>query len=222
MEKLVFIAGLLLVCMFLNNPGECKSNSNPKWKEFLLQGQKAIEANDYSYAFYKLRKAWLAVPERNLDTYPYREIRASIADAFELSPMKKEARVIRGTNYSMAALDKRIKNRDTYGASDDYSVLLNPNGNLEFTLLGLDSVGAEPICGNAIKKNVADAEWKADTIKRRQNLKAKMPIVIMPNSPRYDEILSLCQPIKSGETKEKAGFDVSPFVAIEYKALHDI
>ncbi len=196
-----------------------------EWQQLLKTAKTAIEKNDTSYAFYKLRKAWLAVPEKGLEAEPYKEIATALADAFdqegEPGPAR-EAKRIRDGSYSLEKIDRRFRQREFNSSGDDYSVELRNNGALAFEAKGLDSMDGEGVCAH-IKVSPENAEeMRKAAIRARLEWKKKMPLMFTPDSTKYQELLSLCQPIKPGEKKEHTGFDLSPFVPKNLPRTPDI
>ncbi len=236
MKKSLFYIPFIL-CLLILSPSSANTESNLRWQVLLDQANQAILDKDYSYAIYKLRKAWLAVPDENLNSDPYKKIRSSLSDAIAISPLASEEKVLRGSKYSMDQLDHRIRNRESNGKDDhSFSVELRSNGDLAFTRIGLDKpYSGEGVCMtylNGLSKEEM-AKWKAGTAERERNnkdwyerhraaLKAKMPILITPELPKYKELLALCQPIEPGESKEITNFDFNPFAPVDVQTLSDL
>lgn len=212
----------LFIALLASSMVPAYSQKSTNWKDLLAQANAAIENNDYSYAIYKLRKAWLAVPDKDLNSSPYKNIRTRLAIAFDKSPRLGGGKDLRKEGYSMQQLDKRIRSRESFVSGDSYSVKLRENGDLEFTLNGLDSKDPEPVCGNVKMTSKQAIEWKNQTLRGRKSLASRMPIVIQKSSPRYEEVFSLSQPLVLGQAKPNCGFDFSPFAPEGLKALEDL
>ena len=198
----------------------------PDWRTLLLEARKALQEKEISYAFFRLRKSWFAVPDKNFDARPYQEIRSALLDVIAVSSIRNEGPRLRSPQFTMEQLDERFRRREFNSPTDEFSVELRSDGSLAFFLRWLDkSYPGEYACGTFLSSLSKDelARWKAEAPQRRRNgeesyakrqsmLKAKMPIVYNPDSPRYQELLALCSPIKPGERKEIVGFDFSPYV----------
>lgn len=219
-------AKIIVVCMSVLALGAPAFAEPQSWDKLLQDGERAIKIGDSSYAFYKLRKAWLAVPDKDFNAKPYTRIREALADAFALDKdsglSQKEAARLRGDTVAMTEVDQLFKRREFNSTGDDYSVELRKDGALVFDARGLDSTEGEPVCGNVHVTRSQAEEMRKTAIRIRRQTKAKMPIIYLQSSPKYEELLSLCQPIKPGERKEKTGFDFSPFVPKNLPRTPDI
>lgn len=229
---------LIILIFFVALPAH--SNQSGDWTDSLSEAQTALKNEDSGYAFYKLRKAWLAVPDKDFSTKPYKQIRETLADAVAISPISKEERLIRNPNYPMEKIDKRFKQRESHSLSltDEYSVEYRADDSLAFTRRGLnkpyvhagtcpevvsvDNMSASELAklkAEAWKREKGDKEWYAEYIAK---IRAQMPIVYKPASSKYQELLALCQPIEKGETKEVIGFDLNPFLPVTLKTIQDM
>ena len=230
------IIPLFFLILFVAFPAH--SNPSNDWKDSLFEARTALKNEDASYAFYKLRNAWLAVPNKDLSADPYRQIRETLADTVAISPISKEELLIRDPNYSMEKIDKRFKQREFHSLTDEYSVEYRADDSLAFTRKGMDkpyihaSTCPEVISLNnvspselakvnaeASKREKRDKEWYAQHMAK---IRAQMPIVYKPNSSKYQDLLALCQPIKKGETKDVIGFDFNPFLPLDLKTIPDM
>lgn len=233
MRSAAFLLGVVTVLMIGNSAW---SSPSADWKTCFSQAETAIENKDYGYAFYKLRKAWLAVPDKNLAAPPYKEIRQALADAVAISPIANEEKSFRSPDYSMEKIDRRFKQREFHEQADEYSVEYKADGSLAFTLRGMDEpyTPAGP-CVNALR-NMSPTElkkWQAEAperersekewyAKRMAKVREQMPVVFKPGTSKYQELLTLCQPLKKGEKKEVIGFDINPFLPLSLKTLPDM
>lgn len=195
------------------------------WRTFLSEAEDGLKHNDASYAFYKLRKAWLAVPSKDLEAAPYQKIRMALADAYEVAADEKpghDAIRIRSGDLDNDRIDCMFRQREFNSSGEDYSVYLTKDRVIEFTARGLDSIEGEGVCVRVKLTPLQAEQLRQQAIQIRQNWKRKMPIRFAPGSRYYEELLELCQPINPGERKEKTGFDVSPFMPLDVPRIPDI
>ena len=195
------------------------------WRTFLSEAEDGLKHSDASYAFYKLRKAWLAVPSKDLGAPPYHKISMALADAFEAAADEKPGRDairIRSGDLDNDRIDCMFRQREFNSSGEDYSVYLTKDRVIEFTARGLDSTEGEGVCTWVKITPLQAEELRQHAIRIRQKWKKKMPIRFAPGSRYYEELLELCQPINPGERKEKTGFDVSPFMPLDVPRIPDI
>lgn len=230
------IIPFIILIFFVALPAH--SNPSGDWKDSLSEARTALKNEDSSYAFYKLRKAWLAVPDKDLSAEPYTQIRETLAETVAISPISKEEHLIRDPNYSMEKIDKRFKQRESHSLTDEYSVEYRADDSLAFTRRGMDKPYIHAsACPEVVSVNNMSAselaKFKAEASKREKRskawyaeyivkIRAQMPIVYKPNSSKYQELLDLCQPIKKRETKEVIGFDFNPFLPPGLKTVPDM
>lgn len=196
-----------------------------EWQRFLSEAEASLRYNDASYAFYKLRKAWLAVPSKDLEAAPYQKIRMALADAYEAAADEKpghDAIRIRSGDLDNDRIDCMFRQREFNSSGEGYSVYLTKDRVIEFTARGLDSTEGEGVCVRVKLTPLQAEQLRQQAIQIRQKWKRKMPIRFAPGSRYYEELLELCQPIKPGERKEMTGFDVSPFMPMDVPRIPDI
>lgn len=223
MSKSIILVSTLLCVAFT------PAHASPKWQQLLDAGIKAENEGDASFAIYKMRRAWESVPDKNFSAKPYKNIATALQRAARKSETAKH--VLNGTE-TMEEIDRFVKRREFNGSGDQFSVKMRADRALEFNMLRLDQEPSVSICGNILtdiktdqqKKDFAKWVENSNAAQRRwqAEMKSKMPIVFKPDSPRYLELLALCQPIKPGELKSETGFDLSPFIAKEFKGTPDL
>lgn len=213
------------------------SAQSANWNVLVDQAREASKNGDVHYALYKLRKAWFAIPDKNLNSEPHAHVKSALIEVMKLHKSRYvQSESKRMQQYSMEEIDSMLKQREFNASGDQYNVEMQKDGTLLFSMNGLDRpFSGEPICLNYVR-NLTDEErpkFHAD-VKRRAvqlqksheswqaEMRSRMPIIYKPESPKYIELLSLCQPIQPGEKKQKTGFDVSPFLPSDLPRTPDI
>lgn len=203
------------------------------WQQLLHESRLALKHDDSSYALYKLRQAWLAVPDQNLQSDAFQKIRKSYADACEKAGFSQKAKLIRGGYFhsgyrkcSMKELDSEIRKYVDNMPKGEFSVKYSKDRTLNFYANDYLYAPTAGYCATGSKQNDA-AQPKALTLLAKEQLKkkkllmSKMPIIFRPDSKRYNELLSLCEPIKPGEQR-KIDFDLNPFISKPFKTNSEI
>lgn len=221
---LKFVTSAIALLIFIS-ANTVQAEPTGDWQKFLSEAEASLRYNDASYAFYKLRKAWLAVPSKDLGAPPYQKITMVLADAFEAAADEKPGRDairIRSGDLDNDRIDRMFRQREFNSSGENYSVYLTKDRVIEFTARGLDSIEGEGVCVRVKLTPLQAEQMRQQAIQIRQNWKRKMPIRFAPGSRYYEELLELCQPIKPGKRKEKTGFDVSPFMPMDVPRIPDI
>lgn len=196
-------------------------NVSKDWSSLYAEARTALTHNEPTYALYKLRQAWLAVGNFNLDSRPYRKIRWLMEKAYKQLSLCKQASDCKANPVS---IDRNIVDLCIDGISglSDWTVELRSDGSLAIT--GKLPNGAVTVCmfgwdqGHTFsaeenEKILAGAREAQQT---QDKLRAKLPLTFKPGTQHYSEILKLSSPIQPGQVKAIT-FDLNPFVPQEFR-----
>lgn len=205
----------LLLCL-LSVSGNYVLASEQSWQTLLNDGTAALQANDTRYAIYKLHSAWLLVSDQNLDSEAHRKIAEAIAATYSKAGSRQ-----RITEQSMRELDRLIHLRAANKIVGEFDCQLNADGTLAFyaheqlyaPVAGFCATGSQQ--QSEIERQRIEQSAK-EQLQHQKDLMAKMPLVFAPGSKKYADLLSLCQPITTGQRKE-INFDLNPFLPKEFE-----
>lgn len=218
-----------LFVLFAVSPGF----ANPiaaDWNLLLGQARDAEKEGDIPYSLFKLRQAWFALANQDLNSEPHIKVKSAMVEVLKqhnLRYVRNQARRIQ-EEYSMEHIESLLKQREFNSSNYEYSIEMLIDGSLSLSLNGLEEPSSGmPVCQNYLNKLTSEERAQVDTEWNSKNLACikandaskkalcgKMPIIVKPGSQKYDDLLFLCRPIKPGEKRQKTGFDVSGFVPL--------
>lgn len=189
----------------------------PEWKVLLKEGNAASASNDYTYAIYKYRKAWLSVPRKELSEPAYKVISDALNEALEKEQYRAE---------SIQRLDEMLRNREELGNTDaGWYVRVGKDDALEIFRKreGFDTEISVTDCttGKSLVSPEKAKKLQEDQKRKIDHLLSEMPIIIRKGSPHYEELAQLCGKLKPGEDKS-VSFDLNPFIPTSFKYLSDL
>lgn len=204
----------LLLCLPFVTANGFAIAAEATWQQLLKDGRAALEANDSRYAIYKLQNAWLAVPDRNLDSDAHQKVADAIADTYSKAGHHTGKQ-------STQELDRLIRQRFANRVIGQFDCELRADGTLAF-FAHKDLYS--PTAGYCATGSLQQSKSERDGIKQaaaaqaqhQKELMAKMPITFPPSSNKYAELLSLCQPLSIGQ-KVEIRFDLNPFLPQEFE-----
>lgn len=205
--------------------------ANPiDWNLLLEQAQSAEREGDIPYALYKLRQAWFALANQDLNSEAHSKVKSAMVEVLKQHSsryVRNQAKRIQD-EYSAEQINSLLKQREFNSSNYEYNIEMLNDGSLSLSLNGLEEPSnGMPVCQNYLGKLTSDERAQFDRELKNKNLayieandarkkvlRGKMPIIVKPGSQKYDDLLFLCQPIKPGEKRQKTNFDVSGFVPI--------
>jgi len=205
-------------CLILAVPA--LAQAVPDWNVLLKEGNAASARDDYTYAIYKYRKAWLSVPRKELSEPAYKVI----SDALNEALAKENGGQYRAE--SIQKLDEMLKNREELGDTDaGWYVRVGQDDALEIFRKreGFDTEISVTDCttGKLLVSPEKARKLKEDQKGKIDQLLSRMPIIVRKNSPHYEELAQLCGKLKPGENKA-ISFDLNPFIPRSFKYLSDL
>lgn len=209
MKKLALKSAVLSLITILSF-SDCWA-ANLKWSQCLESARLALKENDTPYAIYKLRQAWLEVPNGPQHLRKREVIKDALITALSSSnfpTVRKEAEKLRAGQTSLEELDEMIRKRNSIKVSSRYKVRRKPDETLIFTPTYKSAGKQLLLCGNLEKSN-------------QQNNRRPSIVVFKPDSAKYWELRQLCGHL-APEDEKNVTFDLSPFLPLEEPRIADI
>lgn len=200
------------MCLLLIG-SEIATATESNWQQLLRDGRAALEANDTRYAIYKLHSAWLALSDEKLGSEAHQKVADAIADTYRKAGNNRKE--------SLYELDRLVRQRFANRVIGQFDCDLQSDGTLAFYA---HEDLYSPTAGFCATGSLQQSNSERESIKRsateqaqhQKELMAKMPITFAPGSKKYEELLSLCQPMSPGQRKE-INFDLNPFLPKEFE-----